>query len=138
MLIGSGVRKIHVCAPSNAAVDEILARVSQRGLMGSEKEVDMKKMLLRIGAMEYEPSPTVRQHTLDVRLQESLREARIHEAKEKVACVEELLAEIKKGFSMDVQNNRYRQLLQKVLGPNLKHLKKFCQQSKDEQRHSLT
>ena len=29
MLIGSGARKIHICAPSNAAVDEILARLSQ-------------------------------------------------------------------------------------------------------------
>jgi hypothetical protein len=60
MLLGSGVRKIHVCAPSNAAVDEILSRMSQRGLLGCEKEADMRKMLLRIGAMEYEPSPTIK------------------------------------------------------------------------------
>jgi hypothetical protein len=60
MLLGSGVRKIHVCAPSNAAVDEILSRMSQRGLLGCEKEADMRKMLLRIGAMEYEPSPIIK------------------------------------------------------------------------------
>ena len=40
MLIGAGANKIHVCAPSNAAVDEILFRLSTEGLHGvtSQKE----------------------------------------------------------------------------------------------------
>lgn len=111
MLIASGVRKIHVCAPSNAAVDEILQRLSVKGLLGCESKVDMKQYLLRIGALEYEPNPAVKQHTLDVRLQESLLSSRIHEVREKKTCAEELLAEIKKGFVMDPGNNRYRNLL---------------------------
>ena len=57
MLISSGVDKVHVCAPSNAAVDEILNRISSRGLLSvTNKQEDLKKMLLRIGAIEYEPS----------------------------------------------------------------------------------
>jgi hypothetical protein len=95
MLIGSGARKIHVCAPSNAAVDEILTRMSAKGLMGCENEIDIKKALLRIGAIEYEPSAIVKQHTLDVRLQESLLEAKIYDVREKKASAAELLNDLK-------------------------------------------
>lgn len=57
MLIFSGVQKIHVCAPSNAAVDEILARISGRGLQNVTSDPnELKKILLRIGANEYEPT----------------------------------------------------------------------------------
>lgn len=57
MLLSSGVTKIHVCAPSNAAVDEILTRISTRGLLGiSSLPADLKKMLLRIGSNEYDAS----------------------------------------------------------------------------------
>ena len=37
MLVSSGAQKVHVCAPSNAAVDEILARLSGQGLTGVTK-----------------------------------------------------------------------------------------------------
>jgi hypothetical protein len=59
MLMTAGISKIHVCAPSNAAVDEILSRVSSRGLIGSEPQ-DLKKLLLRIGAVEHEVSPLIK------------------------------------------------------------------------------
>ncbi len=61
MLVGSGARKVHVCAPSNAAVDEVLARLSTHGLTGitSEKE-ELKKYLLRIGSVDYEPRDCVK------------------------------------------------------------------------------
>ena len=61
MLIGSGARKVHVCAPSNAAVDEVLARLSTNGLIGvtTERE-ELKKYLLRIGSMDYEPQECVK------------------------------------------------------------------------------
>lgn len=115
MLISSGVGKIHVCAPSNAAIDEILTRMSGKGLIGCEKEVDMKKMLLRLGAMEYEPSLIVKQHTLDMRLQESLYEAKIYEVKEKKASIVELLNSLK-DHKLNHEHNRQRTLLLKVLG----------------------
>jgi hypothetical protein len=34
MLISANVDKILICAPSNAAIDEIITRVSTRGLLG--------------------------------------------------------------------------------------------------------
>ena len=33
MLIQSGVQKILVCAPSNAAIDEVVTRIETRGLV---------------------------------------------------------------------------------------------------------
>lgn len=36
MLISSGVEKILVCAPSNAAIDEVLTRIHNRGLVGKD------------------------------------------------------------------------------------------------------
>lgn len=72
MLINSGVSKIHVCAPSNTAVDEILTRMSEKGLMGCKKDVDMKKMLLRLAKTNYEPSLIVKQYTVETRLLEFL------------------------------------------------------------------
>jgi hypothetical protein len=35
MLIESGVTKILVCAPSNAAIDEVVTRIHTRGFVGS-------------------------------------------------------------------------------------------------------
>jgi ABC-type sugar transport system substrate-binding protein len=34
MLIASGVEKILVCAPSNAAIDEVVTRLHNRGMVG--------------------------------------------------------------------------------------------------------
>ncbi len=36
MLIASGVEKMLVCAPSNAAIDEVVSRLHNRGLVGVE------------------------------------------------------------------------------------------------------
>lgn len=73
MLLFSGVQKIHVCAPSNMAVDEIVRRVSEKGLIGVTRDnAELKKLLLRIGAPSYKPVPKVMQHTLDERLNEKL------------------------------------------------------------------
>jgi hypothetical protein len=82
MLLSSGVKKILVCAPSNAAIDEIISRISSRGFLGEPdtnvydqnsilaEGATADGMLLRIGAVEYDPSPEVRRHTLDERLTE--------------------------------------------------------------------
>lgn len=82
MLLSSDVKKIMVCAPSNAAVDEIISRISASGFLGCPegKEADSileegclpDGMLVRLGALEYEPSPEVKKHTLDERLQNTM------------------------------------------------------------------
>ena len=83
MLLACGARKIHVCAPSNAAVDEILARLSLYGLTGITKDKDeLKKYFLRIGSIDYEPQESVKPHLLDNRLAEQLTSERIYSLKE--------------------------------------------------------
>jgi len=64
-------KKILVCTPSNAAIDEIVLRlVSKR--VGGAAESDstmMSGQVIRIGAMDYEPLEAVRKHTLDYNLE---------------------------------------------------------------------
>ena len=95
MLLASGARKIHVCAPSNAAVDEILTRLSLHGLTGITKDPEsLKAYFLRIGSLDYEPNENVRRHLLDTRLTEQLTNERVYNLKEQISYAEELLAEL--------------------------------------------
>ena len=78
------MKKILVCAPSNAAVDEIVSRISSKGFIGEadpgcivndpilSEGSSADGLLLRLGAIEYDPSAEVRRHTLDERLIEVL------------------------------------------------------------------
>lgn len=43
--------RIHVCAPSNTAVDEIVDRIRAKNLLGNEREVT--EIVLRISAMSH-------------------------------------------------------------------------------------
>ena len=91
MLLKSGAKKIHVCAPSNAAVDEICARLSTSGLeQVTSDEAEVKKLVLRIGSLDYEPHPSVRKHMLDSRLQEELHGQKLYGLNELIAFAEEL------------------------------------------------
>jgi hypothetical protein len=46
MLLSSGVSKILVCAPSNAAIDEIILRIALKGFIGNpEKNYDEDSIL---------------------------------------------------------------------------------------------
>jgi len=105
MLLSSGIKRIMVCAPSNAAVDEIVHRIAKQGFIGEPDPNDKETILndpsvvdgrlLRIGAVEYEPSPEVKRHTLDDRLTQTLSGNKAHELKEKIDFARELLCEIK-------------------------------------------
>jgi hypothetical protein len=57
-------RKILVCAPSNAAIDEIVHRI-----ITNEFSSETRDSVLRVGAMDYEPFEDVRRHTLDYKLE---------------------------------------------------------------------
>jgi DNA polymerase III delta prime subunit len=67
MFIGAGVRKVMICAPSNFAIDEVISRISNRGFIGLKNVINPKGQLLRLGALEYEASSDIVQHTLDAR-----------------------------------------------------------------------
>ena len=52
--------------------------------------------MLRIGSMDYEPSPVVKPHTLDQRLIETLNTAQLYDTKAKLQLAEEFLDHFKK------------------------------------------
>lgn len=62
---------IQVCAPSNGAVDEILSRVKDRGLIGiTNDEETLKQMMVRVVAREYEPTEQIKMFTLSSQIEE--------------------------------------------------------------------
>lgn len=63
MLMACGIKKLLLCAPSNAALDEVVQRITQKKLLGVSNFVTSD--LVRVGAIEYEPLPCVKVHTLD-------------------------------------------------------------------------
>lgn len=70
----SVTKKILVCTPSNAAIDEIVQRlVGDNSACRFGKKVISKRHVLRIGAMEYEPLPTVKKATLDYKLERKIQ-----------------------------------------------------------------
>jgi senataxin len=76
MLISSQPKKILVCTPSNSAIDEIVLRLtSDASAIKFGQRKLMRKGVLRIGAMDYEPLEQVKMHTLDYRLAEAIKSA---------------------------------------------------------------
>lgn len=120
MLLSSDVKKIMVCAPSNAAIDEIISRISVGGFLGSpgEQAVDSileegfsaDGMLVRLGALEYEPSPAVKKHTLDERLQETMNGNKASELRQKIDYARELLADLQVESTKDGEGLGYLRL----------------------------
>jgi len=88
MLLNSKIKKLVLCAPSNAAIDEIITRLATRGLMGSPKifskdekvkdSLEISRIMVRLGAMEYEPSPVVKAYTVDSRVESELLRSKIY------------------------------------------------------------
>ena len=74
-------------------------------------------MLLRIGSMEYEPSPIVKKHTLDDRLLHELNGAKIYDLKQKLAISKKLIDSVNKekfdGFKFE--NPNHLSALQKLV-----------------------
>ena len=48
-------KKILICTPSNKAVDEILSRISNQGLIGTEVGE-----IVRIGSVEYQAEESIK------------------------------------------------------------------------------
>lgn len=59
--------KILVCTPSNKAVDEILKRVSEKGLFGTKAGE-----IVRIGSLEYKADESIKHLSLDQRVNQML------------------------------------------------------------------
>ena len=130
MLMGAGVKKILICAPSNAAVDEIITRVSQRGFVGvntNDTDGKIEDMMLRIGSMEYEPSPIVKRHTLDERTSQALYGGKIYDLKTLIQlgteCVDMMKAPGFGGLTMD--NKQHVTFIQRLYKQSYRDVKKF-------------
>jgi hypothetical protein len=73
--------------------------------------------------MEYDPVPCVKQHSLDERLRETMCDAKVHDLKEQVALVEELLMDMSSEQKLSAGTNRHRAILLKLVSSNLKKVK---------------
>ena len=58
-------KKVLVCAPSNAAIDEIVTRIISKGGLFGQTEQESIDKVVRIGSMDYEPSKIVQQVIFD-------------------------------------------------------------------------
>jgi Holliday junction resolvasome RuvABC ATP-dependent DNA helicase subunit len=89
--------RVQVCAPSNCAVDEILTRVKDRGLVGITNEVkSLKKLVVRVGAPEYEPDEHIKDFTLQARCLELAAGERIEKLYKQYGQARQLYALIDK------------------------------------------
>jgi senataxin len=104
-------QKILVCAPSNAAVDEIILRIQKLKLIslsGKTHEVS----LVRIGAHDYEPPQEVRQRTLDYLVEKEMGGeavkvdfARVDEMKDKIHNIDKIQQVTERMMKDDPETN---------------------------------
>lgn len=77
-----------ICAPSNAAIDEIIIRIKKKGLI-DENGNCARPQLLRIGVLDQNPSEIVKSVSLEHKAQEILlNQEKISMEKEKSTAVE--------------------------------------------------
>jgi len=139
MLLTSGVKRLHICAPSNAAADEIITRLSVKGLVGqstligseSGELLDIESVLIRLGSMEYEPSPVVKRHTMDELLDKEVLREKTHVAKTGVDDCQLLLDAMHASDveGLQLEDKKVEEALQRQVTPNLKNLKKWLKKA---------
>ena len=95
MLLYSGVRKILICTPSNAAIDEVLRRLSNPDEILAKtqhNDTDLTKLLLRIGASEYKPDSELLKYTLDYKVKVLSGEMKLEQLTQEYELVKKLQA----------------------------------------------
>lgn len=143
MLLGSGAKKILICAPSNAAVDEIITRVSERGFVGintnDSTDCKIEEMLLRIGSMEYEPSPIVKRHTLDERTLVTLHGNKIYDLKALIEVATECLEMMNEpGFEgMKMEEKKHVTFVQRLVKQSYRDVKKWMMTKTHDQQVAM-
>lgn len=70
MMFPACKKRILICTPSNKAVDEILRRISSKGLLGVDLE---EKELLRVGSTEYQGGEDIKKYSLDQRVNRAIK-----------------------------------------------------------------
>lgn len=99
----------------------------------------MKELFIRIGSMDYDPSPTVKPHTLDQRLIDTLNFQQLYDNQLKLGHSDTLLALIKSNSLLSPDTPAHRVGMQSLISPNLKKLKDWLKKnpSINEQRRAL-
>ena len=84
MFFARGAKRVHVCTPSNTAADEVMLRLSKPGGLVGIKDSDRDKMLLRVGASEYEALfPEIQKYSLEDQMTKLMRYNEEKELKER-------------------------------------------------------
>lgn len=104
-----------ICAPSNAAIDEIIIRIKKKGLI-DENGNSCKPQLIRIGVLDNNPSELVKNVSLEHLAQEILfnqeklsmkkEQSTAVEIKQMLDKVQAKIEKIKKESGDDVVNNK--------------------------------
>jgi len=79
-------KKILVCTPSNKAVDEILSRVSIKGLIGTEAGE-----IVRIGSLEYQAEDSIKHLSLDQRVNQKINFKRFESIRQTMSLIDEIV-----------------------------------------------
>jgi AAA domain len=91
--------KVQVCAPSNCAVDEILSRIKDRGLVGITDDVEeLKKLVVRVGAPEYEPADQIKEFTLQAQCEAIVIKEKVDKLNHQLNYCNQLRALVEKGL----------------------------------------
>ena len=77
-------QKIHLCAPSNTAVDEIVNRIREKGLQGIA-EHKLTEIIVRVGASSYDAPEDLIPYDLGYKCQKLANEERMAELEQQIA-----------------------------------------------------
>jgi len=107
MLIHAGIEKILICTPSNAAVDEVLRRLSNPDeiLAKTQPKLDLVKQLLRIGATEYKPDSELLKYTLDEKVRLLSGEAKLEVLTAELELMEKLIKDVSEEGGKKIQTS---------------------------------
>lgn len=85
----------------------------------------MKEILLRIGSMDYEPSPIVKKHTLDQRYIDVMNCQYLKETRENLSLADNLMALLRKGHTLSVDDRSHLSHVKQVFSFNLTQARDF-------------
>ena len=75
----------------------------------------MHEMILRIGSLDYEPSPIVKPYTLDYRYNATMNSQYLRDTKQQIASAEEIIWILKKGLPLCPDDKNHLGKLKEVL-----------------------
>jgi hypothetical protein len=78
----------------------------------------MHELILRIGSLDYEPSPIVKPYTLDYRYNAIMNSQYLKDTRQQIASAEEIIQILKKGLPLCPDDKNHFGKLKEVLTAN--------------------